>query len=101
MEFGTAAYYREQYIRARQRAQEAEERLEQLRSWVDSDLKGSINDWIRLAQSHEKALERVRGLADFWASMPGSSHGLPANCMTNDCAAFWVHAAIDGSEVTG
>lgn len=47
----------------------------------------------------EDALERCRKLAAFWASMPGSVHGLPANCMTNDCAAFWLDAAITGEEV--
>lgn len=47
----------------------------------------------------KRALDRCRRLAALWASMPGSSHGLPANAMTNDCAAFWLDVAITGEDV--
>lgn len=49
---------------------------------------------LEVRESRDK-LQAVRALADFWDQHPGSPDGLPSNCMTNDCAAFWLLEVLE------
>ncbi len=66
--------------------------LSEVRRAMNSDLRGSPKDWIRLAQKHEKTLNRIADLCDDAEATCYRSGGDPADerCHREGCAQYLV-----------